>query len=198
MVGAMLGFALLASETRAATPERAFAAPSFTTTSVVSYDRKKAPCDSPECAQKRLTSESTVRLSGEFGRFTGRLDRWAPDSLAGFDADPDWAGDAPSRAVHWSEVRRVEVRASNVDRGLIVGAASGALLGAVIAASAQSVSSPFTGGNGSSDGSEAVTYLGAAIVGGVVGAGLGALIGSVSHRWNPVYERPAASGGVSR
>ena len=198
VLGALLGFALMADASRAATPERAFAAPSFTTTSIVSYDRKKVPCDSPECAQKRLTSESTVRLTGEFGRFTGKLDRWAPDSLAGFDTDPDWAGAAPARAVHWSEVSRVDVRANNVGRGATVGAASGALLGLVIAASAQSVSSPFTTANGSSDGSVTLTYLGAATGGALIGAGLGALIGSVSHRWVSLYERPAASGGAPR
>ena len=198
VLGAMFAFALMAGASNASASERAFAAPSFTTTSIVSYDRRKVPCDSPECAQKRLTSESTVRLSGEFGRFTGKLERWAPDSLAGFDTDPDWAGAAPARAVHWSEVSRVDVRSNNLSRGAIVGAASGALLGLVIAASAQSVSSPFTSSNGSSDGSAALTYLGAATGGALLGAGLGALIGSVSPRWVPVYERPAASGGAPR
>jgi hypothetical protein len=168
-----------------------FRAPSFATSTLTpSTRRDKAPCDQPECVGRKLDALSTVRLTGEFGSFTGRVARWSADSLSGFVSDPDWGGVAPPAPLGWVQVQQVDKRVSNGGRGAVIGGlalgALSALVAVTIEAGTHDSTFPLLG--------DEPDYTRAGLIGGaigaVVGAGLGAAIGSTSNRWVPIYQRP--------
>ena len=198
-VCAALGIALTMDSVRAEASARPFAAPSLVTSSISSYVGTHNPpiCSSPECVQRKLTAQATVRLRGEFGRFTGMVACWGPDSIAGFSPDPDWADDVPAVPVGWSQVERVDRRVSNAGRGAMFGGFVGVLMGALIAAVGSSVasSSVLGGSSGESYTTETVAIVAAS---GLLGAITGAAIGSTSSRWVLVYQRPLGSADAPR
>ncbi len=192
------GIALTTESLRAETIARPFAAPSFTTTSITSYERRQKPaeCTSPECAQRKLTAEATVRLRGEFGKFTGSVTSWGPDSLAGFRPDFDWNDPAPAGSVGWTQVERVDRRVSNAGRGAVIGGVIGSMLGALIAAVGASAAPTTVFGSSNQDyTAESIACVAA---GGLLGAITGAAIGSTSSRWVLVYQRPLGSADAPR
>ena len=154
-----------------------------------SADSESAACRTLECVRRHVDALTTVRLQGEFGRFTGRVTRWDADSLAAFEVDPDWGGAAPVAPIGWSQISRVDQRVSNSGRGAVIGAitlgAIGALFAATVTAASVSVSW------GGSDANQAVgqAALGGALIGGALGAGIGAGFGSSSHHWKLIYLR---------
>jgi len=167
-----------------------FRAPTFTTSALTpSSNRNKAPCDQPECVQGKLDVLATVRLTGEFGRFTGRVSRWSADSLSGFMSDPNWGGTAPQAPLNWLQIHQVDKRVSNSGRGSVIGALALGTLGVVVAVAIEAATHNHT----SALLGEAPDYTRAGLIGGgigvVVGAGLGATIGSTSNHWAPVYLR---------
>lgn len=193
LVCATLVLAFAAGAARADLPARPFAAPSFVTSSVTSYERRPKPaeCTSPECAQRKLTAEATVRVRGGFGKFTGSVASWGPDSLAGFRPDFDWDEPAPAVPVGWSQVERVERRVSNAGRGAVLGGAIGSMLGALVAAVGASAAPTTVFGSSNRDyTAESIACVAA---GGLLGATAGVAIGSTSSRWVLVYQRPLAS-----
>src|SRR5438045_1579745 len=103
-------FALLTTPSIAGADVRSLV-PIIASASVVSPDDAQSPaCRSLECVRRRIGGSTTVRLEGEFGRFTGRVTRWDVDSLAAFEVDPDWGGSAPVAPIGWSQISRVDQR----------------------------------------------------------------------------------------
>ncbi len=191
-VCATLGIALTTESIRAETFARPFAAPSFTTTSITSYERRQKPaeCTSPECAQRKLTAAATVRLRGEFGKFSGSVMSWGPDSLAGFRPDFDWNDPVPPAPIGWSQVERVDRRVNNAGRGALIGGIVGSMLGALIAAVGASAAPTTVFAPSNQDyTAESIACVAA---GGLLGAITGAAIGSTSSRWVLIYQRPIA------
>lgn len=157
---------------------------------VASDDSLTAACRSLECVRQRMHATITLRLDGEFGRFTGHVTRWDADSLAGFEADPDWGGSVPVAAVGWSQISRVEQRKSNSGRGAIIGAVTLGAITALFVATAASLSSfSFFGPSPAANRQVNQAAWNGALIGGALGAGIGAGIGSGSHRWILVYRR---------
>jgi hypothetical protein len=130
-----------------------------------------------------------VRLSGEFGSFTGRVAHWGPDSLAGFSADPVRGGTAPVATVAWPDVERVDRQVDNTWRGAILGGLIGGLLVTPFAISATAPTKRLTSYD-SNEQADAGPIVAAATVGALAAAFLGAAIGSAANRWKPVYTRP--------
>ena len=166
-----------------------FRAPTFTTSSLTAPSGEKARCDQPDCVQGRLDARVTVRVQGEFGRFTGRVAQWSADSLAGFRPDPDWGGTPPLAPVSWSQIYRVDQRVSNTVNGAVIGAITCGALGALIAVIGESSTASFWFFTGEQPDYGPAALKGGAI-GALIGAGLGAAMGSTSSRWVPIYERP--------
>ena len=168
-----------------------FRAPTFTTSALTPpSSRDKAPCDQPECVGRKVDALSTVRLTGEFGSFTGRVARWSADSLSGFMSDPDWGGTAPPAPLGWLQVQQVDTRVSNAGHGAVIGALALGTLTALFAIAIEyAATEPLTLFS-----TDEKNYTRAGLIGGgigaAVGAGLGAAIGSTSNRWVPVYQRP--------
>lgn len=161
--------------------------PSVATASVVSSDESQFPaCRSLECVRQHMNASATVRLEGEFGRFTGRVTRWDADSLAAFEVDPDWGGSAPVGPIGWSQISRVDKRVNNSGRGAVLGAITLGVVTALLAATAVTASNPWLfAPNAQHEINQAALTGG--LIGGLVGAGIGAGIGSTSHRWELVY-----------
>jgi surface antigen len=187
---------LLASAmSRAAEVDAVVAAttPVVVTSSLVSPDSEASPaCRTVECACRHVRATSMVRLVGEFGQFRGSVSRWSADSLSGFSADPDWGGATPEGALAWSQVIRVEKRTSDEGRGAIIGAVVLGSITALLAALASAPAAVFTSLGGDHSAADRITgraALGGAVIGGLLGAGVGAAIGSGSHRWELVYVR---------
>ena len=165
--------------------------PVIATASVVAHDDSQSPrCRSLECVRGHFNASSTVRLAGEFGRFTGRVTRWDADSLAGFEVDPDWGGSAPVAPIGWSQISNVDKRVSNSGRGAVIGALALGAITALFAAAAASLNSAVLF-SASSDANREVSQaaLTGALIGGAVGAGIGAGVGATSNRWVLVYRR---------
>ena len=184
-----LSLAASAGPAGAASPsfERNMQAPSFTTSSLVLRDGEEPPlCDSPDCARRKLDARATVRLSGEFGSFTGRVAHWAPDSLSGFDTDPEWGGQAPAGGLHWAQVQRVDKRVGNTSGGAVTGGILGGLLGALVGGLASAPVEVVSLGTADTT----PQIVGSIVVGALIGAGIGAAAGSSSTSWKPVYRRP--------
>ena len=201
ILSATIGLALAAGVTRAETPGRPFAAPTFTMSSIVSWDRSdpRALCDRPECVQRKLGASSMVRLSGEFGRFTGKVAHWSTESLAGFDADPDWGGTPPVSPVQWSQVERVEKRATRAGLGAVLGAVAGGTLAYFLTKEKPKETPPWMSVfDVAPSYNDPQTSVGAVFVGTVIGGSVGAMTGSAFSHWVPVYRRPAASEGAPR
>jgi hypothetical protein len=159
--------------------------------SIVSSDNSHStPCQSLECVRRHVDAWTTVRLAGEFGRFTGHVARWDADSLAGFEVDPDWGGSAPVAPIGWSQISGVDKRVNNSGRGAIIGAIS---LGAVTALFAATVASAahtsVFGLNPDAQHEVDKAALTGALIGGALGAGVGAAIGAGSIRWVVIYRR---------
>jgi hypothetical protein len=176
----VLGVTLVAGPALAEVPGgvRAFRAPSFTTSTLSPREAEAPLCVQPDCARRKLDARTTVRLQGEFGSFTGRVTSWGPDSLAGFTTEPDGNRDAPAGPVAWSEVMRVERQRDSALGGAVVGALIGGLSFTAIGAWA------------ANQAEVGVALPGAAFAGTVLGAFVGAVIGSASKHWEPVYVRP--------
>lgn len=166
--------------------------PTIATASIVkSDDSGSAPCRSPECVRRHVDAWTTVRLAGEFGRFTGHVTRWDADSLAGFEVDPDWGGSAPVAPVGWSQISGVDKRVNNSGRGAVFGAITLGALTALIAATASYASNvSLFGANSDAQGEINKAALGGALIGGALGAAIGAGIGAGSNRWILIYRRP--------
>jgi hypothetical protein len=166
--------------------------PSITTASVVSSGDSQSPaCKSLECVRRQVNASATLRLEGEFGRFTGRVTRWDADSLSAFEADPDWGGSAPVAPIGWSQIARVDKRVNNSGRGAVIGAitlgAITALLAAAAVAASQAPLFPLASPEANHEINQAA--LSGALIGGVLGAGIGAAIGASSNRWVILYRR---------
>ena len=162
--------------------------PSMATASIVSSGESQSPaCHSLECVRRHVNASATVRLEGEFGRFTGRVTRWDADSLAAFEVDPDWGGSAPVGPIGWSQISRVDKRVNNSGRGAVLGAITLGAITALIAASAVVASNPWLGLNPDAEHEVHQAALTGGLIGGLLGAGIGAGIGSTSHRWELIY-----------
>lgn len=166
--------------------------PSITTASVVSSGDSQSPaCKSLECVRRQVNASATLRLEGEFGRFTGRVTRWDADSLSAFEVDPDWGGSAPVAPIGWSQIARVDKRVNNSGRGAVIGAitlgAITALLAAAAVAASQAPLFPLASPEANHEINQAA--LSGALIGGVLGAGIGAAIGASSNRWVILYRR---------
>lgn len=82
----------------------------------------------------------------------------------------------------WPDIRRIEKRGSATGRGALIGG------GITLALALASIASNDCSGEG---GAELCTVADAANILAIpVGAGIGALIGSASHRWKTVYRHP--------
>jgi hypothetical protein len=165
--------------------------PSIATASVVSSGESQSPaCRSLECVRQHVNTSVTLRLEGEFGRFTGHVTRWDADSLTAFQVDPDWGGNAPVAPVGWSQISRVDKRVNNSGRGAVIGAITlGAITALLAATAAVEANSSWLGLSSDADHVVNQAALSGALIGGVLGAGIGAGIGSSSHRWVLVYVR---------
>ena len=165
--------------------------PTIATASIVASDSEQTPaCASLECVRRHVNASATLRLEGEFGRFTGRVTRWDVDSLSAFVVDPDWGGSAPVAPLGWSQISRVDKRVDNSGRGAILGAVTLGLIGALVGISAAVSHEPLLFLNSDAANHEInQAALGGALIGGAVGAGVGAAIGSSSHRWILLYRR---------
>lgn len=165
--------------------------PVITSVSIVASDDLELPyCKSLECVRRHVGASSTVRMAGEFGRFTGRLTRWDADSLAGFEVDPDWGGSAPIAPIAWSQISNLDKRVSNSGRGAVIGAIVLGGLTAVFAGLTASVATLSIFGL-SPDANKEINRaaLTGGLIGGALGAGIGAGIGAGSHRWILIYRR---------
>ena len=165
--------------------------PSIATASVVTSGESQSPtCRSLECARQHVNTSTTVRLEGEFGRFTGRVTRWEADSLTAFQVDPDWGGNAPVAPIGWSQISRVDKRVNNSGRGAVIGAITlGAITALLAATAAAANNASWFGLNPDANREINQAALKGALIGGVLGAGIGAGIGSSSNRWILVYVR---------
>jgi len=165
--------------------------PVIATASVVAHDDSQSPrCRSLECVRGHFNASSTVRLAGEFGRFTGRVTRWDADSLAGFEVDPDWGGSAPAAPIGWSQISGVDKRVSNSGRGAIIGAISlGALTALFAATVASAANTSVFGFNPDADKEIGQAAPTGGLIGCALGAGIGAGIGASSNRWILIYRR---------
>lgn len=163
----------------------------ITSASIMASDDLELPsCQSLECVRRHVGASSTVRMAGEFGRFTGRLTRWDADSLAGFEVDPDWGGSAPIAPIAWSQISNLDKRVSNSGRGAVIGAIVLGGLTAVFAGATASVANISIFGL-SPDAEKEINRaaLTGGLIGGALGAGIGAGIGAGSHRWILIYRR---------
>jgi hypothetical protein len=165
--------------------------PSIAGASIVeSNESQSSPCHSLECVRRHVDPWTTVRLAGEFGRFTGHVTRWDADSLAGFEVDPDWGGSAPVAPLAWSQVSGVDKRVNNSGRGAIVGAFTLGALTALFAATVASAENvTFFGATPDANHAVRQAALKGGLIGGALGAGVGAAIGAGSIRWMLIYRR---------
>jgi hypothetical protein len=166
--------------------------PVIETASLLPRDESQSPrCRSLECVRRHFDASTTVRLAGEFGRFTGRVTRWDADSLAGFEVDPDWGGNAPVAPIGWSQISNVDKRVSNSGRGAVIGAIAlgglAALFAAAVVAASKAPLFPLASPDANHEINQAA--LKGALIGGVLGAGIGAGIGASSNRWVLIYRR---------
>lgn len=153
-------------------------------------DSASAACRSLECVRQRIHASTTVRLEGEFGRFTGHVTRWDTDSLSAFEADPDWGGPAPVAPIGWSQISRVDQRVNNSTRGAFIGAISLGAITALFAATVAAASNvAFLGLNSNANREINQAAWKGALIGGALGAGIGAGIGAGSNRWILIYRR---------
>jgi hypothetical protein len=165
--------------------------PIIASASVVSPDDSvSSACRSLECVRRRVGASTTVRLAGEFGRFTGRVTHWDADSLTAFEVDPDWGGSAPAAPISWSQISRVDQRVNYSGRGAVIGAISLGAITALFAATVSSAANVFSfGASADADRETRQAALKGALIGGALGAGIGAGIGAGSNHWILLYRR---------
>ena len=163
----------------------------ITTTSIMASDEPELPsCKSLECVRRHVGASSTVRMAGEFGRFTGHVTRWDADSLAGLEVDPDWGGSAPVAPIAWSQISNLDKRVSNSGRGAVIGAITlGGLAALFVAVTVAAANISIFGLNQNADKEINQAALTGGLIGGALGAGIGAGIGAGSHRWIHIYRR---------
>ncbi len=163
----------------------------ITSTSIVASDNVELPsCQSLECVRRHVGASTTVRMAGEFGRFTGRVTRWDVDSLAGLEVDPDWGGSAPVAPIAWSQISNLDKRVSNSGRGAVIGAITlGGLAALFVAVTAAVANISLFDLNRNADKQINQAALTGGLIGGALGAGIGAGIGAGSHRWILIYRR---------
>ncbi len=109
------------------------------------------------------------------------------DSLRGLLADSAHTVSYPLRDV--TEIRR---RGSAVGQGFLIGGIAGAFAGGLLGAAAANMC-PFGNCAPPSDGEVVGDAAKGAIVVGMIGGALGAIIGAPSHRWAVVYRREVVS-----
>ncbi len=147
-------------------------------------------CRSLECARRHVSVSTTVRMAGEFGRFTGRVTAGDADSLTSLEVDPDWGGNAPVTPIAWSQISSLDKRVSNSGRGAVIGAVTLGAITALFAGATASVANiSLFGPRPGADKEINRAALTGAVIGGALGAGIGAGIGASSHRWILIYRR---------
>ena len=186
LLSVVLGLALAATSARAATPASDFGVRplTFTTAALNAKAPEGTPrCTSPDCVRRLLDAGAFVRITGEFGSFTGKVARWEPDSLAGFTSGPDSTGPAPAAALSWTQVQRVDQRFDRAGTSAVWGAVIGAAVGVGLPLAIYALQ------DNTSD-MAAVGVVGVGISGALVGAFIGGVIGAGSYHWQPIYVRP--------
>lgn len=159
------------------------------TRALAAADSTREPPPPPEALAlaARLGPDDLIRVSGDFHKFQGRAQIAGPGGLERLVVDhhapKDWRPHPVPERLSWSAIVQVETRHSNAGRGAVGTAlmfgVSGALLSAAVVGLADSPS--VTPG-------EAALQGGAVM--GLIGAVVGAGIGSASHHWSVVYHRP--------
>ena len=186
MLSAVLGFALATSSARASTPANEFRARpfTFTTATITGKAPEGAPrCTTSDCARRALDAGAVVRLTGEFGSFSGKVASWGADSLSGFRSFPDTTLPSPTSGLGWSQIQRVDQRVGHGGRYAAWGALIGGVLGVAIPLVVYSLQ------DDTSD-VGAFPVVGLAFTGSVLGAFTGASIGTGRHEWKYIYEQP--------
>jgi len=150
-------------------------------------DTVAEPPATPEALSfaSRIGPSDLMRVSGEFHAFQGYAHIAGPLGLEHIVVDRDAPGewlphDLPKR-VPWHTIDQVQMKASNVWRGALIGGLSLGALGALAAAAYVAAWQDPGVGSGAA--------VGGAVAGGI-GLVLGAGIGSMSHHWAVVYPHP--------
>jgi hypothetical protein len=149
------------------------------------------PESPPSPAAIRLAAQlgphDAVRVIGGFGRFQGFARTAGPGGLERLVAEPDaphdWRLDPLPERIPWSAIDEVQQRRGNAGRSAAIGAVTLGVLGALSALSVNS----YLGSDAEHSTADAVLIAGtfSALVGAAVGAG----IGSASRHWAVVYHR---------
>lgn len=135
---------------------------------------------------RKSSSESDLlRLRGTFGEFTGRASRIDALGFSGLarDAKEDLAFEVPPEPIGWNQISSIERRGNAAGHYAKIGVAIGA---GILGTLAGVASAGF--GNDERDVLGAVMIGGS--IGGLAGAGVGAVIGSGVERWQPIYQSP--------
>jgi hypothetical protein len=137
-------------------------------------------------ACNRIGRSELFRAYGTFGTFRGYASIAGPEGLEELRTERSGkhrvADDTLPQRITWGQVDRVEIRGGSALRGAMVGGATFATAGALLAMAVVAVSD-----------NPNVSVPGAAVVGALcvapVGMALGGLGGAAFRRWVPVYQR---------
>ena len=159
------------------------------TSALAAADSTREPPAPPEALAlaARIGPDDLIRVSGDFHAFQGRAHVAGPGGLERLVVDHhaprEWRPDPVPERLSWSAIAQVETRHSNAGRVAAGTALVFGISGALVSAAAVGLAD-----------SPNVTPGGAAIQGGalmaLIGAVVGAGIGTASHHWSVVYHRP--------
>lgn len=131
----------------------------------------------------RVKPGQLMRVTGDFGQFSGRAAEITDQGLSGLLPDPAFVSTIPlpSEPISWATISRVERRGNRSTGFAVVGGlALGVSLGFMSAGMTEwlgpSTTEQKTG-----------AFAGGFLVGGLIGGGVGALIGAAVPRWQRVH-----------
>jgi len=141
-----------------------------------------------EKVRARIEPGELLRVTGNFGRFSGRVASIDEQGLYGLQQDLrfDSTLPLPSEPLAWAEISRIERRGTSAGRFALYG---GVGLGLVIGLGAMAAIDDNAGGSpyGYPPSTSGERFLAGAAVGGVLGAVVGAIVGRAVPRWNRVH-----------
>lgn len=134
-------------------------------------------------ACRRISTQSLLRITGDFGLFHGYASSVGPEGLGGLRVETRYASVPSPGSLTWDRIDRLEVHGGNSGKGAVRGAIGMGLLTGFLSIPIGALASD------NSDASMWGIVAGCAGIGAGIGSVFGGAIGATTSSWHSVYQR---------